>query len=219
MSDSNHESPGHQKPTDLGAHHQQQPWRRGTDKEEAKMEDTRMITLVRLAQTGDREAFGELVVAFEPTVYSVVMRRLRDASDARELTQEIFIRAMRKLVQLREPERFPGWLRQIAVRMSINRIIRRPKESTVASTTFDNVRADTNSPLDGVLKTEQAEQVWGGLRTLKELDRDTLIAFYIEGQSLAQMSDSFRSPIGTIKRRLHTARHRLKDAMGDFQPV
>jgi len=183
------------------------------------MEDTRMIALVQLAQTGDREAFGELVVAFEPTVYSIVLRRLRDASDARELTQEIFIRAMRKLVQLREPERFPGWLRQIAVRMSINRIVRRPKESTVASTTFDNVRADTNSPLDGVLKTEQAEQVWGGLRTLKELNRDTLIAFYIEGQSLAQMSDSFRSPIGTIKRRLHTARHRLKDAMGDFQPV
>ena len=79
------------------------------------------------------------------------------------------------------------------------------------------MRADTNSPLDGVLKTERAEQVWGGLRTLKELDRDTLIAFYINGQSLAEMADSFRSPIGTIKRRLHTARHRLKDAMGDFQ--
>ncbi len=183
------------------------------------MEDTRMIALVRLAQTGDREAFGELVVAFEPTVYNVVVRRLRDAFDARELTQEIFIRAMRKLSQLREPERFPGWLRQIAVRMSINRIVRRPKESTVESTTFDSVRADTTSPLDGVLKTEQAEQFWGGLRTLKELDRDTLIAFYIEGQSLAQMSDSFRSPIGTIKRRLHTARHRLKEALGDFQPV
>ena len=45
------------------------------------------------------------------------------------------------------------------------------------------------------------------------------IAFYIEGQSLAEMSDSFRSPIGTIKRRLHTARNRLKDVMGDFQPA
>lgn len=183
------------------------------------MEDTRMVQLVRLAQQGDRDAFGELVTAFEPTVYSFVMRRLRDASDARELTQEIFIRAMRKLDQLREPERFPGWIRQIAVRMSINRIVRRPKESAVEAQTFDAVQSDTTSPLDGVLKTEQAEQVWDGLKTLKELDRDTLIAFYIEGQSLAQMADSFRSPIGTIKRRLHTARHRLKEAMGDFQPV
>ena len=183
------------------------------------MEDTRMVELVRLAQSGDRDAFGELVTAFEPTVYSFVMRRLRDASDARELTQEIFIRAMRKLDQLREPERFPGWIRQIALRMSINRIVRRPKERAVESGTFDSVQSDTTSPLDGVLKTEQAEQVWDSLKTLKELDRDTLIAFYINGQSLAEMADSFRSPIGTIKRRLHTARHRLKEAMGDFQPA
>ena len=183
------------------------------------MEDTQMITLVRLAQAGDREAFGELAVAFEPTVYSIVFRRLRDASEAREQTQEIFIRAMRKIDQLREPERFAGWLRQIAVRMSINRIVRRPREALVEADTFDAVQSETTTPVDNVLKTEEAEQVWDGLKRLKELDRDTLVAFYIDGQSLAQMSDSFRSPIGTIKRRLHTARHRLKEAMGDFQPV
>ena len=95
------------------------------------MKDTRMIELVRLAQHQDREAFGLLVEAFEPAVYSITLRRLRDASEARELTQEIFIRAMRKIGQLREPERFAGWLRQIAVRMAINRIVRRPKEALV----------------------------------------------------------------------------------------
>jgi RNA polymerase sigma-70 factor (ECF subfamily) len=183
------------------------------------MEDTQMIKLVRLAQSGDREAFGELARAFESTVYSVVLRRLRDPHEASELTQEIFIRAMRKLGQLREPERFAGWLRQIAVRMSINRIVRRPRETVVETEVFDGVRSDTMSPVDRVLKTEQASQVWDGLHTLKELDRDTLVAFYIEGQSLQQMADGFRSPIGTIKRRLHTARNRLREAMGDFQPV
>ena len=183
------------------------------------MEDTRMIELVRLAQDQDREAFGLLVEAFEPTVYSIVLRRLRDSAEALELTQEIFIRAMRKIGQLREPERFAGWLRQIAVRMAINRIVRRPKESLVESGTFDSLRSDTVSPVDRVLKTEQAEQVWSGLTRLKELDRDTLVAFYINGQSLQEMSDSFSSPIGTIKRRLHTARNRLREARGDFQPV
>ena len=183
------------------------------------MEDTQMITLVRLAQAGDREAFGELAVAFEPTVYSIVLRRLRDASEAREQTQEIFIRAMRKIGQLREPERFAGWLRQIAVRMAINRIVRRPKEALVESGVFDSIQSDTVSPVDNVLKTEQAELVWSGLTRLKELDRHTLVAFYINGQSLQEMSDSFSSPIGTIKRRLHTARNRLRDVMGNFQPV
>ena len=183
------------------------------------MEDTRMIELVRLAQHQDREAFGLLVEAFEPAVYGITLRRLRDASEARELTQEIFIRAMRKICQLREPERFAGWLRQIAVRMAINRIVRRPKEALVESGVFDSIQSDTVSPVDNVLKTEQAELVWSGLTRLKELDRHTLVEFYINGQSLQEMSDSFSSPIGTIKRRLHTARNRLRDVMSNFQPV
>ena len=41
------------------------------------------------------------------------------------------------------------------------------------------------------------------------MDRRTLEAFYLKGQSLTQMSDAFDSPVGTIKRRLHVARQRL----------
>jgi RNA polymerase sigma-70 factor (ECF subfamily) len=54
---------------------------------------------------------------------------------------------------------------------------------------------------------------------LRELDRRTLLAFYFEGQSLIEMSDRFQSPVGTIKRRLHTARNRLKDELAQLQPV
>ena len=90
------------------------------------MQDTRLITLVRQAQAGSREAFGELVQQFESTVFAVVMRRLRNQAEAAEVTQEVLLRAMRKLPQLREPERFVGWLKRIAVRMSINRAVRRP---------------------------------------------------------------------------------------------
>ena len=60
--------------------------------------------------------------------------------------------------------------------------------------------------------------MWGGLDRLRELDRRTLIAFYVEGQSLKQMSDEFDSPIGTIKRRLHTARNRLREELTDDRP-
>jgi len=46
-----------------------------------------------------------------------------------------------------------------------------------------------------------------------------LIAFYFESHSLKEMSDEFDSPIGTIKRRLHTARGRLRDELADLQPA
>lgn len=57
------------------------------------MQDTQLITLVQLAQGGDREAFGSLVTEFEPMVYAVVMRRLRNTAEAAEVTQDVFIRA------------------------------------------------------------------------------------------------------------------------------
>ena len=57
------------------------------------------------------------------------------------------------------------------------------------------------------------------IATTKPIRKNQTGGFYINGQSLAEMSDSFSSPIGTIKRRLHTARNRLRDVMGDFQPV
>ena len=66
---------------------------------------------------------------------------------------------------------------------------------------------------------ERAHQIGGGLDRLRELDRKTLIAFYFEGHSLKEMSDEFDSPIGTIKRRLHTARNRLKEELTSLQPV
>ena len=183
------------------------------------MDEQRMISLVRQAQAGNREAFGELAAHFEPAVFGTVLRRLRNRSEAREVTQDVLVQAMRKLPQLREPERFAGWLLRIAVRMSINRIVRRPHETAHGPEMFGSISARRETPLDDMLRTERARQVWGGLSRLRDLDRRTLIAFYFEGQSLKQMSDEFASPVGTIKRRLHTARGRLKEALGEMQPA
>jgi RNA polymerase sigma-70 factor (ECF subfamily) len=181
------------------------------------MNEQRLIALVRQARNGDREAFGELTTKFEPIVFAIVLRRLRNRSEAHEVTQDVFLQAMRKLPQLRDVERFAGWLRQIAVRMSINRVVRRPKESLRSPERLGSVESAPSSPLENLLRAEQAGRVRGGLARLRELDRRTLIAFYFEGHSLKQMSDEFNSPIGTIKRRLHTARSRLRDELVDLQ--
>ena len=87
--------------------------------------------LVRDAQEGDREAFGRLAEQFERTVYAICLGRLGNASEALEMTQEVFLHAMRHLEQLREPERFAGWLKQMTHRMAINRATRRVPPSTI----------------------------------------------------------------------------------------
>ena len=166
--------------------------------------------LVIRARDGDRSAYGELVERFQPTVYALALARLRNPNEAQELVQEVFIHAMTKLGQLRDPHCFAGWLRQITERMAINRLTRRGRLSGAQAEVLDNVQASDNSPLENLLRSEQKARLWAGLARLKAVDRATLVAFYIHGRSLKQMSREFETPIGTIKRRLHVARNRLR---------
>jgi RNA polymerase sigma-70 factor (ECF subfamily) len=169
-----------------------------------------VAVLVERAREGDRCAYGELVERFQPTVYAVALTRLRNPAEAQELAQEVFIHSMTKLDQLRDARCFAGWLRQITVRMAINRLTRRGPLQKTESEVLEHAQAADVGPLDTMLKAEAAAELHKGLARLKPTDRATLEAFYMHGRSLKQMSREFETPVGTIKRRLHVARIRLK---------
>jgi RNA polymerase sigma-70 factor (ECF subfamily) len=169
-----------------------------------------VAALVRRAQAGDREAFGLLVEQFQRTVHAICLRRLGNPSEAVELTQEVFLHVMRRIGQLREPERFAGWLRQVTVRMAINRATRRTAPASVEAGILEAASEAQIEPLDELIARERAQHLWEAISRLKAIDREALVAFYIQGQSLIEIADRLDTPIGTIKRRLHTARKRLK---------
>lgn len=171
--------------------------------------------LVLAAQGGDRAAFGELFERFERHVFTVALRRLGNYAEAQELVQDVFIQAMQKLDQLRQPEAFGGWLRMIATRMAINRSVRRGPFTATEPETMAATCVEDTTPLELVLSGERESQVRAGLSRLRELDRDTLVAFYVKGRSLLEMSDDFNAPLGTIKRRLHVARQRLAEEVDE----
>jgi RNA polymerase sigma-70 factor, ECF subfamily len=169
-----------------------------------------VLPLIERARTGDRQAFGALVLRFQPAVYAVALARLRDVNEAVDLTQEVFIHAMTKLEQLRDPLCFLGWLRQITVRMALNRVMRKAPIQGAEPEVLQNAPDSAAGPLHEIIRNENRSLVWKGLDRLKEFDRATLVAFYIQGRSLKQMAREFDTPIGTIKRRLHVARGRLR---------
>ncbi|MGL4512162.1 MAG: RNA polymerase sigma factor [Lacipirellulaceae bacterium] len=172
--------------------------------------------LVIAAQRGDRAAFGELVERFGGMVEAVALRRMGNHAEASELAQEVLMRAMDRLHQLSQPAAFGGWIKQITVRMAINRQARRRRTVDVEPQTLEATCAQTDTPLETLLASERAERVRGGLDRLGAMDRDTLVAFYVRGESLVEMSDRFDAPVGTIKRRLHVARKRLAEELADL---
>ncbi len=176
-------------------------------------------SLVRAAQQGDREAFGQLVQRYERSVYATAYRRLNNHAEAQEVCQEVFVKAMQKLGQLRIPECFGGWLRSMTGRMAINRAMRQAPSVALEPQSMAAVCVENETPLTAVLASEQRTQVRAGLHRLGRMDRDTLTAFYVDGQSLIEMSDHFHSPVGTIKRRLHVARKRLAKELEELAAV
>jgi RNA polymerase sigma-70 factor (ECF subfamily) len=172
-----------------------------------------IFDLVERARGGDRAAYGELVTRFQPSVYALALARLRNPAEAQELTQEVFIHGMTKLGQLRDANCFAGWLRQITVRMAINRLTRRAPLQGAEPEVLQNAAAEGETPLDELVRAEACAELQQGLDRLKAIDRDTLVAFYIRGRSLKQMSRDFETPVGTIKRRLHVARNRLRQQL------
>jgi RNA polymerase sigma-70 factor (ECF subfamily) len=180
---------------------------------------TEVEELVRRAQTGDRVAFGELVTRFQGAVFAAALTKLRDPGEAQELAQEVFVHAMRKLPQLRDPRCFAGWLRRITARMAINRLTRRGPVRGVDAGLLDAVPAMTVGPLDDLVRAEARSAVQAGLRRLKPLDRQALEAFYLRGRSLKRIARELAVPVGTVKRRLHVARQRLKAVLEGAAPA
>jgi len=175
--------------------------------------------LVTAAQLGDREAQCALYERYRASALALAYRKLGNWDEAEELVQDVFIHAFNRLEQLRVPEAFGGWLRQIVRRTAINQLTRRRVTLTMDGETLDSASSNRRSPLDAVLESEQSEQVRSGLERLGDIDRRTLEAFYMGGQSLIEMAEHFAAPIGTIKRRLHVARKRLAQEMESFHTL
>lgn len=180
---------------------------------------TEITVLVDRAKIGDREAYGELVVRFQSSVYAMALARVRDPLEAQELAQDVFVHAMKKLPQLRDARCFAGWLRRITARMAINRLTRRGPLFGADPEILDAVAGGGRGPAEHLEVGEAVGQLKAGLARLKPLDRETLDAFYLRGRSLKQMAREFAVPTGTIKRRLHVARQRLKEVLEGIDPT
>src|SRR5438874_5292183 len=97
---------------------------------------------------------------------AIALRRLGDFGEAQELCQDVFIQAMKKVRQLREPEAFAGWLRAITNRMAINRLVRKAPTHGLDAEALDYACVETRTPAAEALASERASEVRKGLKQL-----------------------------------------------------
>ena len=160
---------------------------------------------------GGPEAFAPIVERYQDAVFGVALARLRNFHEAEDAAQQAFLEAFERLGNLKDPNRLGAYLRSITIHRCIDRIRRRRE---VGGDEELAMRPD-DRPLPG----EQAErrelrnQVLAAIGRLSKAQQETTTLFYINGYSLRDVAQLQEVPLGTVKRRLHDAREKLKTEM------
>ena len=171
------------------------------------------IALVQRARAGDHDAFGELVDLRLNATFRSVMAILGNESDARDVTQTIFVQAWTNLPSLREPALFPAWFGRIVVnsaRTALRGRRRRSVREIQASGLPDDGAAMAPEQPRYEDRTADLDRLERALERLSAAERTVLWLHHYEGLSLADIGTRLGVRPGTVKSRLFTARRALE---------
>jgi RNA polymerase sigma factor (sigma-70 family) len=167
--------------------------------------------LITRAQRGDADAYGLLVRRFQDMTVAYGCSILRDWQAAEDASQEAFLEAFRDLPALRETAAFPGWLRRIVFKQC-DRILRRRRIATVPLEHLEPA-AQTPDALDSLEQRELNDQILDALHLLPEHERMSAMLFYMSGFSQKEIGAFLGVPVSTVKKRVHSARSRLREQL------
>jgi RNA polymerase sigma-70 factor (ECF subfamily) len=155
------------------------------------------------ASLGEQHAaFTRLVQQLQHLVFAIALSSLRDADDAKDAAQDAFATAWRSIRKLRDPAAFESWLKSIVVRECARRRRRRARMSV------EMEMADCVHPDDGQMDYQRL--VAAALDELPRGERDVTVLFYFLGYTQPQIARLLRLKPGTVGKRLHSARLRIR---------
>ena len=160
-------------------------------------------------QLGESEAFDELIRRWHEPLWKYARRLTGDDDAAAETVQEAWLRVLRGIARLRDPERLRAWLFGITRRVVMDRL--RASYSEPPMVPIEDVdlgSADDARDLADDLNAMQEE-----LARLPLLEREVLVLFYLRELTLPELAEVLGVPVGTIKSRLFRARHSLRRQM------
>lgn len=175
--------------------------------------------LVTELQSGSDTAFDWVVTYYHASVYNVIYGILADRSDAADVTQEVFLKAFRKIHGFRRGSSLKTWLYRIAVRESLNHrrwwrrhcrhevSIDAPADENHATTEIEDLEA---TPYEQCESRETQTAVRGALAEVPEVYRGAVILRDLEGLTYEEVAEVLDVPVATVKTRILRGRRILK---------
>jgi len=186
------------------------------------------LALVRRAQAGDVEAFGELVERNRRSVFRAALAAVGSASDADDVAQEAFVTAFQKLDGFRGESSFKTWLlaitwrKAIDRRQSVTRWMQRMVAPARSSETgeewnpIDRLAAGGQSQEDDLMTLDLRKRLKPLIASLPKKLRDALLLAGSGDHSYDEIGQMLRIPTGTVKWRVSEARKVLRQKMASM---
>jgi RNA polymerase sigma factor (sigma-70 family) len=198
-----------------------QRWRSPTDAASAQFEASRRAAdpveteLVRRAQQGDFDAFGELLGGHQASAQRMAMMLGLSPDDAADAVQEAFVRAFRAIHRFRLGKPFRPWL--IAIVVNEVRSLHRSsgRRARLADRFAAGQVRQTDGPECDSLRREQGIELIDALQGLRDHDRLPIVYRYLLEFSEAETAAALGVPLGTAKSRVSRALDRLRKELGE----
>ena len=192
--------------------------RREQNREEDEFDDSKIIERIL---GGEVNEFAILVKKYQKGIYNYALRMLGHEEEARDLAQDIFVAAYKGLRGFRGESKFSTWLFRIAINQTKNRIkyLRRrhffddeqyTSEAKEVPDAFATLSGSEDNPEEAFLKKDFSSLIMKGLMELPPDARQIIILRDIEDFSYEELSQIMELNLGTVKSRLHRARHALR---------
>ena len=168
------------------------------------MEDKQVIDDFLTART--EEAFCALFEVVCVRVRRYFLLRGLDTATAEDLTQNVFVKVYRDAGELRDPDRFYGWLFAIARNEMISYWRRESGPEKVEFEPLSERHVNTQGAEPDVLSAMRIKEL---LNALDPAERDLVVLRFVEGLSYEELAVALKLPLGTIKWRIFNARKKL----------
>jgi RNA polymerase sigma-70 factor (ECF subfamily) len=183
--------------------------------------------LVLAFQAGDTSAFDLLVRRWDRKIQGAAFRVLGSDDEARDVSQEAFLKAFRSLGAFKREARFSSWLYQIALNLCRDRLRRRKGREMLSLDVLEDGGQGLPGPaptaLDLVQAQDLARVVAAAVRQLSDEQREAVILKEYQGLTFPEISEVLGVPVSTVKTRLYRALSQLKTllearGLGDVPP-
>jgi len=166
--------------------------------------------LIQRACRGEAEAFGELIMRYQTSVFNVCYRILHERAEAEDMTQESFMRAYDRLHTFDLEREFGPWMRRVAANLCLNHL----ESQKVTAELNDERDADKGQRPETVTEVrERTEQIRAALASLPPHYRVVVELRHYQEMSYDEIAVELKIPLSDVKSHLFRARKLLAEKL------